>query len=134
MLFDDQSSPPAAELLAHINHPKLEIVRTSANRGIAKILESACLQCDSEFLAIHGSGDISYPDRLTEQVDYMDTNPNCVAVGCEIENEFVDEVDPAKRIKRYIFTSLDPSRPGIFTHGEVLIRTKSLIACGGYRH
>lgn len=51
------------------------------NMGCAKAREIAIEHAKGEFLAIMDADDISFPDRLSKTVSYLDSHPNTVLVG-----------------------------------------------------
>ena len=127
-VIDDCSTDATAKLLQNICHSNFQLIKNTRNVGIAKNFRHAIEICGSEFIAIHGAGDISFSKRIQKQVQYMDENPNCVAVGCLVEHELSDGT-----IRSVNFSSLNPNDVGIFSHGEVLMRTAAVKKCGNYR-
>ena len=92
---------------------------------------------DSDFVAIHGSGDISYPDRIKLQVDILEKHPSVGVVGCHYRNTDLargithEYVELSGLIEgRKMLTNLRKKNP--LTQGEVMMRRSAYDKVGGY--
>ncbi|MPT47848.1 MAG: glycosyltransferase family 2 protein [Sphingobium sp.] len=132
IIIDDGSSDNSYEVaLSHAND-KIEVIKQE-NRGFTQTMISACNSVQSEFIAVHGSGDESLPLRLQMQYEFLKKNPNVVAVGCGIQN--IDEITgktwdviPQQTIRKGPING-DFS----ISHGEVMFRADAYRKAGGYR-
>jgi GT2 family glycosyltransferase len=84
---DDGSRPP---LRVPDSTPRMEIrlIRLPQNQGIVRALNAgmkAALAAGFEFIARIDAGDFSSPDRLEKQVAYLDTHPQCMLVGSDVQ-------------------------------------------------
>lgn len=61
--------------------PRIKLIRLDSNRGPAHARNVALKIAKGDYIAIMDSDDISYPDRFTKQLMYLDSHPNCVACG-----------------------------------------------------
>ena len=110
-------------------------VLSQENSGFTKSLIWAIKEhSDSEFVAIHGAGDISLHRRLELQVAEAERS-KAVLVGCWVEviNQ-EGKVEKTRRVPQQIRHNLNANaigRPG--THGAALIRRSAYNSCGGYR-
>jgi len=59
------------------------------NRGISVTRNELLLFAQGKYIAWMDSDDISYQSRLEKQVNYLESNQDCVAVGCM--TEFIDD-------------------------------------------
>lgn len=128
--YDDGSKDSTFEKLKSFESEKITAIQQS-NRGLVKTFIDAISGTDSDYIAIQGSGDYSYPDRLRKQVEYMDAHPDCAVVGCYSE--------VVSHITRYNKTDVKPDviqqlyKDNPFVQGETLIRRSMYEKCGGYR-
>ncbi len=89
---------------------------------------------DSEFIAVQGSGDISYPTRLQSQVRFLEEYPDVVAVGCyrEVVSDIASRSYTVRPlVHKDIKVQLFNGNP--FSQGEVLMRRSVYERAGGYR-
>ena len=104
------------------------------NIGFTNTLIATIEKTDSEYIAIQGSGDCSFPNRLAHQVQYLNDNPDVVMVGCHRVTVFEstgEELAVRPTVESDVRKQLFYCNP--FTQGEVLIRRSAYVKCGGYR-
>ncbi|WP_010270026.1 glycosyltransferase [Paenibacillus senegalensis] len=134
IVVDDGSTDRTLEKLSQYNDPRLRII-THSNRGFTRSIIEAVRQSRGELIAIHGSGDYSYPDRIEKQVRLLQARPQVGVVGCHVEN--ANKVTGTSAL----FHKFNPNesavdqllRYNIFTHGEVMFRRSVYNQAGGYR-
>ena len=106
-----------------------------AHGGMAHALNAGVAASRGRYIARMDADDISYPDRLRKQVDFLEANPECVLVGCAIE--VMDESGAPVGFLYYdgehhaIVDNLLNGRSGI-AHPTVVVRREALLAAGGY--
>lgn len=139
IVVDDGSSDQTPDILARLaaEDPRVEVIRTD-NRGIVDALNLALAHATAELVARHDADDIAFPERLATQMAFLDTAPDCVAVGC---NAF--HIDGHGRRLGYTTTFKPtvvgnpfyaPSKEPYLMHPFLLARREALVAAGGYRH
>lgn len=133
VLVDDGSTDNTFDLLSSYEDPRIKLI-SHPNKGFVRALRDAISVSKGEIIAVHGSGDISLPTRIEQQVDLLINNPDVGVVGCYVRNFSViqkewyifrpniDEHQLSNLIKR-----------NLFTHGEVMFRRASYEQVGGYR-
>lgn len=127
IVFDDCSTDGTFDLLSQFaGHPKMKLVRHDVNIGLTKGLIKAIALAQGKYIAIHGAGDISYENRIAEQVKILEKDSNLGIVGCLMEDVYqgITEV-----------VSPEPSALGSsfrFSHGEVMYRRDLYYQVGGY--
>ncbi|CAN5258648.1 hypothetical protein BH10PSE15_BH10PSE15_03520 [soil metagenome] len=132
VLVDDESSDGTYARLRAFESDRISVLR-QRNAGFTQTMMNLCAGAQSEFIALHGSGDQSLPERLSRQIAFLRAHPNVVAVGCGIEN--VDEISGA----RWDVMPRDIIKPGpidggfAISHGEVMFRRDAYLRSGGYR-
>jgi glycosyltransferase involved in cell wall biosynthesis len=136
--LDDGStdaSPRILEALA-IRDDRIR-VRRSQHAGLVTQLNQGITEARGEFIARMDADDISHPERFQRQLSYLDSHPDCVAVGTG-----TDEVDPERRIispldirhsHSEIESRLMQGDGGALIHASALYRTDTLRSIDGYR-
>src|SRR6185312_13918613 len=79
---DDGSTDGTAAILEEESaaDPRIAIV-TQPNRGIVEARNAGLARCRTEFFAWLDGDDLAMPSRLETQLDYLKSNPDCVAVS-----------------------------------------------------
>lgn len=84
IIFDDCSTDNTYnELKKYEHYSNVQIIKHDSNIGFVNGLIRAINLSRGEYIAIHGSGDYSYPDRVKKQVAKLEENDNVSIVGCE---------------------------------------------------
>jgi glycosyltransferase involved in cell wall biosynthesis len=104
--------------------------------GLVEARNAACSLARGQYIAIMDADDVSLPDRLQREIDFMETNPGFGVVGgaaewidargkvlFAVENPIADQ-----EIKSALVTHCP------FTHTSLLIRTEAFALVGGYRN
>lgn len=81
VLVNDGSTDETAKILRAFEDRRLDVIEQE-NSGFTRTFKEQLEKVDSEFIAVHGAGDLSHPERLKKQVAYLDANPDVVAIGC----------------------------------------------------
>lgn len=132
--IDDGSTDGTVDQLRKLEAPNLR-VESGVNRGFVQCMIEAVQQARGEFIAVHGSGDISSPDRIESQVERMQSNSAIGVVGCYVVNDSAtgagqEEIFAPPRGLNFRETLL---KRNLFTHGEVMFRKSVYEKAGGYR-
>src|ERR1700749_4123369 len=86
IVVDDGSTDDTALRLRAFADPRLS-VRIQPNQGFTRAVDAAVRSAKGSFVAIHGAGDISLPQRIEQQARVLAEHPEVGVVGCLIENE-----------------------------------------------
>lgn len=81
ILYDDGSTDGTAEALLTFSDPRLRVT-TQPNAGFTVTLNRAIRSASGEIVALHGSGDIAAPQRISKQVAALLGSENVGVVGC----------------------------------------------------
>lgn len=130
---DDGSSDGTLEALNRYRDPRYKVL-TKPNSGFTDAINHGIRASDGAYVAIHGSGDISYPARVSKQAALMRSDDDIGLVGCHvaIEQRASEATKLRARTKRAcLIDTIATSNP--FTHGEVMFRRALFDRVGGYR-
>lgn len=81
ILVDDGSSDGTLEVVRDFDSPKLEVIALPANCGVATAREVGRCRARGTYLAQMDSDDISLPQRLERQVQFMERHPEIALSG-----------------------------------------------------
>lgn len=84
ILVDDGSTDSSLEVVREFNDPRIRIVAYEINRNLPTSLNEAVRLARGKYLARMDQDDISFPDRLKIQVDYLERHPDVDLVGAGI--------------------------------------------------
>jgi glycosyltransferase involved in cell wall biosynthesis len=107
--------------------PRIKLSRNPINKGFTNTIIDTIDSLDVPYIAIHGSGDISLPTRIEEQVLYLEKNQE---VGV-LTTDLVNRKASAKNPKEITFEDL--YKKNRITHGAVMFRLADYRKAGGYR-
>jgi glycosyltransferase involved in cell wall biosynthesis len=136
IIVDDGSTDRTSTILSDYENrdPRIRVIR-QANGGIVSALNTGLAVCRAEYIARMDGDDISYPDRFSLQIEYLENNPDCVVVG----GVFMSIDEAGNRLSPYRFarnkvTSFQafPIQVALTVHPLAMIRKDALLAIGGY--
>lgn len=130
---DGSTDGTLAELDRFSRDPRVKVIG-KPNSGFTNSMRDAIAISTGSLIAVHGSGDISHPDRIARQVEALRLRPGVGIVGCHVVNPVIGQ-NRAKRVGRPngLDFRAELLRGNMFTHGEVMYRKELYEAAGGYR-
>ncbi len=84
LFIDDGSTDGSGEYLESLVHPALTVLRRK-QQGVSAVRNLGLELCKTEYLALMDADDISLPDRLSAQLEFLQSNPGCVMLGTQID-------------------------------------------------
>lgn len=85
IVLDDCSPDNAQEILDTYSDPRIVRHRGERNVGLANILNTGIGLARGQYIARMDSDDISLPNRLQVQVEYMESHPNVDLCSCAMQ-------------------------------------------------
>jgi hypothetical protein len=99
LVIDDGSTDRTREVVRAFHDQRLRLLCHASNRGTARARNAGVDMARGDYLAFLDSDDVALPQRLAEQVDFLDRHPHHAAVGAWID--WMDERGrPTGRVKR----------------------------------
>jgi len=138
IIIDDGSTDGTLAILEKYQQ-KDERIRlfSRENRGLVPTLNEGLAYTRGKYVARMDADDISLPDRFRAQLDYLEKNQDCVAVGTQVLI-----IDPEGMPICPFSTCLSHEdidgahlllKGGAITHPSVMMRKETVVSAGGYR-
>lgn len=90
LVIDDGSKDESYKIAAEISDDRIRLIRQDKNLGLVAALNLGLGLSRGKYIARMDADDISLPERLSRQVDFMDTNPDVGICGSWLQT-FSDE-------------------------------------------
>jgi len=81
VIVDDCSTDDTPAVIQAYDDPRIHFSRNEENLGISRTRNRAIALARGDYLAATDHDDLSLPERLERQVDYLDSHPDTVLVG-----------------------------------------------------
>ncbi len=132
IIIDDGSTDNSGAIIQSYNDTRIRLIQKE-NKGLAAALNVGIKAAKGKYIARMDADDISIPERLEKQLDFLENRRECVAVG---SNAKVIDMNGA-----YLYISSQPSTwkeikkklpSSPFFHSSTMFRKDTAIECGGY--
>lgn len=138
IIINDGSTDRSLEILQlYARQDKRVRLISRENQGLVKTLNEGVDLAVAPYIARMDADDISYPDRLFKQVNFLNEHPNYVVVGSR--TQLIDEDgDPLSLFSLHTtHKEIDlahlQGRGGAIAHPAAMFRKNEFNAVGGYR-
>lgn len=81
MIIDDGSSDQSISIIESYNDPRIRLIKNEKNLGITATLNKGIQLSNTELIARMDADDISYPERLQKQYEYLSKHQECALVS-----------------------------------------------------
>lgn len=134
VIINDASTDQTSVILDKCTDSRVVQLHNKSNIGLTKSLNKGLAIAKGKYLARQDADDISLPDRLAQQVAFLDTFPEVAVVGSFYVHLYEDG-RPEQTVE--MPTTDDAIRQQLFyqhcfCHGSVMMRRSALEAVGGY--
>ena len=134
LIIDDNSSDKTPEILSGFNDDRIKIYNTGKNIGIPKSLNIGLKLARGKYIARTDSDDLSYPNRLKEQIDFLEKNDQfaLMATRTKVIDKDGNLIGFWKQetMPELIFYTL--SYTNCLTSSSVIFNKKKILELGGY--
>ena len=133
IICDDSSKDKTHEILIELSKKdtRLKILKNSSNMKLAYTLNRCLEVAEGEYVARMDDDDYSLPNRIMNQVYFLDSNPSYDIVGTQA-NIFDENGIYGKKGKSGEITIIDILKGNSFIHPSVMIRKKKLLDVDSY--
>lgn len=112
LIVNDGSTDRSLDIIQTYNDSRIRLIDNGANLGLIAARNTGLKNARGEYIALLDCDDIAYPDRLAEQIAFLDKNPSFGMVGAWIE--MIDEKSNRLVNLRYLLLLLTESPPFLF--------------------
>jgi len=137
ILIDDASSDDTLKIIErHASQDsRIRVFKNETILGQAIGINRYLSEIKGSYVAMLDSDDISRPERLAKQVEFLESNPDYGAVGCTFQ--LIDQQGSDIRIVRYPTSPILAKWNLFFScsimNSALMVRTELLNQVGGYR-
>lgn len=134
MIINDGSTDKTGEILESYNDPRIKIINNKKNIGLTKSLNKGLKLARGEYIARQDADDISMPERLEKEVEFLEMHQDYAVVGtfAKIINKNSEVLSflerPIEDLKIKEFSKKD----NCIVHGSSMIRKACLSDIGFY--
>ncbi|MBK7946176.1 MAG: glycosyltransferase [Flavobacteriales bacterium] len=133
ILINDGSTDGSAAIIASFTDPRITVI-TQANQGISAALNTGIAAARGGFIARMDADDVSHPDRIAQQVAFLQAHPDIGMLGtwATVEDEHgnrTGELEHPTDDARIRYALLFDSP---FVHPSMMVRGALFQRTGGY--
>ena len=134
LIINDGSTDRTAEILESYNDPRIKIINNEKNMGLIRSLNKGIRMSRGGYIARMDADDVSMPERLKKEVDFMETHTDYAVVGTFVkilnkDSEVIHLIErPIGDAEVREFLKRDSCIP----HGSAMIRKTCLLDVGLY--
>jgi len=134
LIINDGSTDRTAEILQSYDDPRIKIINNEKNIGLTKSLNKGLKMARGEYIARMDADDISMPERLEKEVDFLETHRDYAVVGTfvKILNEHSGVIRLLDRPVEYAQIREFFRRDNCIAHGSAMIRKNCILDVGFY--
>ncbi|HEX7456883.1 MAG TPA: glycosyltransferase [Ginsengibacter sp.] len=135
LIINDGSTDNTKQVIESYDDNRIILIGHLVNHGIAAALNTGLSKANGEYIARFDADDICVPERLQEQVSFLDNHPDYVLTGSDAE--YISENGE----HLFYFKSLGHTHEQLlykiyshcpFIHSSVMYRKDPVIEAGGY--
>ena len=134
LIVNDGSTDGTETIIRSYTDPRLVLINQN-NQGVSAALNTGLKHARGTYIARFDADDVCYPDRLQQQLEFMEKNPDYVLIGSDAD--YMDREGEYLYRYRNIGHSYEEIRSKMevycpFIHSTVFYRKDAVIAVGGY--
>ena len=126
VIINDGSKDNSETIINSYQDTRIKLIVNPANKGLIYSLNEGISQCTGKYIVRMDADDISLPDRIKEQVNFMEAHPEVGVCGCDYvhfngtsEKKYSAMTDHDEIMSYMIFNSA-------IVHPSLILRTSVL--------
>ncbi|MEO5954868.1 MAG: glycosyltransferase [Nitrospiraceae bacterium] len=135
LIINDGSTDRSREIVLSYDDPRINFAENAKNLGLASTLNVGLGLATYELVARQDADDLSLPERLALQVDFLAKHPDVVLVGTQamiIDEQGFRKGRVLDRACTHDSIRWDLLFDNSFTHSSVMFRRSTITQLGGY--
>lgn len=134
LIIDDGSTDNSADIVQSYNDRRIRLLSNEQNAGITESLNRGIMEAKGEFICRMDADDVSLPERLETQLNYLEENRDVVMTGTWTIR--IDEQGHRQEVEQYpvrhqeILRTIFVHNP--FAHGTMMLRRNIVQQVGTY--
>jgi len=131
IIVNDGSTDASLEIIKSYDDARIRTINNEKNIGLTKSLNKATKKARGEYIARQDADDISLPNRLELQLEFLEKHPDVALLGTGI---YVIDEKGDKIEKRIMHPNPKKSllKGNRFIHGSVMLRRSVIDELGAY--
>ncbi len=134
IVINDGSTDGTREILESYNDSRIVLIHQE-NIGLTKSLNKGIALAKGEYIARQDADDISMPERLEKQIEFLESHNNLALIGTAVK--IIDGRGAYIHTRKYPcdYSSIQKiiKQDNLFCHGSVIFKRQSFFEVGGYR-
>ena len=132
IIVNDGSADGSLDIIRSYDDDRIRLIDNEQNIGLTKSLNKALRFAEGEYIARQDADDVSLPNRLERQVNYLEKHPETAVLGTSVYLINENGKTIAKTIALARPTLKDLHKGNQFTHGSVIFKKHVIAELGGY--
>jgi len=132
IIVNDGSTDSSLDIIRSYDDDRIRLIDNEQNIGLTKSLNKALRFAGGEYIARQDADDVSLPNRLERQVNYLEKHPEVAVLGTSVYLIDEDGKTTTKVVALAGPTLKDLHKGNQFTHGSVMFKKDIVAELGGY--
>ncbi len=134
LIINDGSTDRTKEIILSYRDQRIVYLENEENIGLTKSLNKGLKIAKGEYIARMDGDDVSLPERLEKQVEFLDRNSDYVLVGsdCTVLDESGKKIRTDLSILSNSTLKAALALKNCFKHGSVMFRKDTFFSAEGY--
>jgi len=132
IIIDNKSTDNSVKIIKSFNDSRIKLIQNKKNVGIASSLNKGIKYSKGQYIARMDADDISYPNRLEEQLSFLEKNPGVSVLGT-YASLFNEKGRTWGNLRTPVVPSLKDWLWGsMVIHASVMMKKQDVQHVGGY--
>ena len=132
LIVEDGSTDTSLSIIQSYNDARIRIIKNESNIGIAASLNVGIQNSSASLIARMDADDVSRPERLQKQYNYMTAHPECVLLSTWAQEMSQEGVPVNIEMFKTEYYYYNMTFENWIYHPTVMYRREAVLAAGGY--